>query len=74
MFQTLRNAWKIPDLKRRILFTIAMLVVFRVGAFIPVPGINIAVIKDIVQKGGLLGFFDVVSGEPSATSLYLPSA
>lgn len=62
MIQTLRNAWKIPDLKKRILFTAAMLVVFRVGAFIPVPGINIAVIRDIVEKGGLLGFFDVVSG------------
>lgn len=49
-------------MRRRILFTVAMLIVFRVGAFIPVPGINIAVIKDIVQKGGLLGFFDVVSG------------
>ena len=36
--------------EKKILFTIAMLVVFRVGAFIPVPGINIAVIKDIVQR------------------------
>ncbi len=62
MIQTLRNAWKIPDLRRRILFTVAMLIVFRIGAFIPVPGINIAVIQEIVQKGGLLGFFDVVSG------------
>ncbi|MBA1336386.1 MAG: Protein translocase subunit SecY [Firmicutes bacterium] len=62
MLETLKNAWKIPDLRKRITFTVAMLVVFRVGAFIPVPGINKTVIQNIVEKGGLLGFFDVVSG------------
>ncbi len=62
MLETLRNAWKIPDLRKRISFTIAMLIIFRVGAFIPVPGINRAYIQEIVEKGGLLGFFDVVSG------------
>lgn len=62
MLETLRNAWKIPDLRRRIMNTIGLLIIFRVGAFVPVPGINKEVIKQIVEKGGLLGFFDVVSG------------
>lgn len=62
MLETLRNAWKIPDLRKRISFTIGMLIIFRIGAFIPVPGINKTFIQEIVEKGGLLGFFDVVSG------------
>ena len=40
MFGTLRNAWKIPDLKKRLLYTIMMLVIFRLGAAVPVPGID----------------------------------
>lgn len=62
MFQVLRNAWKIEDLRKRIIFTVLMLIVFRIGSHVPVPGINTAVIKDIIEKGALFGFFDVVSG------------
>lgn len=62
MIQTLRNAWKIPDLRRRILYTFMMLVVFRLGSVIPVPGINIEYVKNIVNNAGLLSFFDLVSG------------
>lgn len=62
MFNTLRNAWKIPDLRNKILFTLAMLIVFRVGTFISVPGMNMDAIKQLVSGGGLLGFFDTISG------------
>lgn len=62
MIETLKNAWKIPDLRKRIIFTFIMLAIFRMGAAIPVPGINIAYVKDIVDSGGLLSFFDLVSG------------
>jgi preprotein translocase subunit SecY len=62
VFNTLRNAWKIPDLRNKMLFTLLMLVVFRVGTFISVPGMQMDAIKQLVEKGGLLGFFDVVSG------------
>lgn len=62
MLKTLRNAWKIPDLRRRLLFTFAMLIVFRLGAHIPVPGINNAALRQLFEGGSLLGFFDVVSG------------
>ncbi len=62
MIQTLKNAWKIPDLRKRIIFTIIMLAIFRLGSAIPVPGINIEYVKNIVDSGGLLSFFDLVSG------------
>jgi preprotein translocase subunit SecY len=62
VFNTLRNAWKIPDLRNKILFTLAMLIVFRVGTFISVPGMNMEAIKQLVSNGGLLGFFDTISG------------
>ena len=40
MFQTFRNAWKIPELKNRLLFTLAILVVYRLGCAIPVPFVS----------------------------------
>lgn len=62
MIEVLRSAWKLADLRRKILFTMAMMVVFRIGAHIPVPGINTQVIADLIDKGQLLGFFDIISG------------
>ncbi len=62
MFNTLRNAWKIPDLRYKMLFTLAMLVVFRLGSFIPVPGMNTDALAQLIDSGGMLGFFDVISG------------
>lgn len=63
MIETLRNAWKIPDLRKRILFTLAMLVVFRIGSFIPNPGVNAKVFSDLMNSAGSLGgFLDIVSG------------
>jgi preprotein translocase subunit SecY len=60
--EVIRNAWKLADIRRKILFTLAMLVVFRIGVHIPVPGIDTQVIADLIAKGQLLGFFDVISG------------
>lgn len=62
MLEVLRSAWKLVDLRKKILFTIGMLVVFRVGVHIPVPGINTDVIANLIAEGQLLGFFDVISG------------
>ena len=42
MFQTFRNAWKIPELKNRLLFTLAILVVYRLGCAIPGPFITVS--------------------------------
>lgn len=65
MFETLKNAWKIPDLKKRILFTLLMLVFYRIGAVIPVPYINRSVVDAMFNSGGaagLLDFFNLMSG------------
>jgi preprotein translocase subunit SecY len=63
MFETLRNAWKIPDLRKRILFTVAMLIVFRIGSYIPNPGLDAKVFSDLLESAGSLGgFLNIVSG------------
>lgn len=62
MLQALRSALKIGDLRQKIIFTLMMFLVFRIGAHIPVPGINLDVIAELISKGQLLGFFDVISG------------
>jgi len=64
LFETLKNAWKIPDLRKRMIFTFLMLVVYRLGAVIPVPGIDKSVVQSMFTgtAGGLLDFFDMMSG------------
>jgi len=63
MLETLRNAWKIPDLRRKILFTVAMLLIYRIGSHIPVPGLDPAALAEIIKRGGsLFGFMDIVTG------------
>lgn len=63
MYQTIANAWKIPDLKKKILFTTLMLVVFRIGTFIPVPGLSAEALRELVGGGNtLFGFIDIVTG------------
>ena len=63
MFKTLQNALKIPDLRKKLVFTFLMLVVFRIGTAIPVPGINVDVIKQMIsQQAGILSFYDIVAG------------
>jgi preprotein translocase subunit SecY len=62
VISALAGAWKISDLRRKIVFTVAMLLVFRIGVHVPVPGINRQVIADLISQGQLLGFFDIISG------------
>ncbi|MBC7346151.1 MAG: preprotein translocase subunit SecY [Clostridia bacterium] len=62
MLQTLASAWKVADLRRRLVFTLAILVVFRIGAHIPVPGIDKEALAKIMEAGLLFGFFDIISG------------
>ncbi|MDQ6951240.1 MAG: preprotein translocase subunit SecY [Mariprofundales bacterium] len=60
----LANIGKIPELKKRILFTLGMLVVYRLGAHIPVPGIDASILAQFFNQahGSLLGLFDMFSG------------
>jgi preprotein translocase, SecY subunit len=63
MLEILRNAWKIPDLRRKLLFTIAMLIIYRIGSHIPVPGLDPDQFAKILSGAGSLGgFLDIVSG------------
>ena len=62
MMEAIRNAWKIAELRRRIIFTLLMLVVYRIGAHVPVPGINPKVLADFFQEDTLFGFYNVIAG------------
>jgi preprotein translocase subunit SecY len=58
------NIFKIPELKRKVLFTLGILVVYRIGAHIPTPGINAAALAEVMARmaGTIMGFFDMFSG------------
>jgi preprotein translocase subunit SecY len=59
-----RNIYNIPELRRRIIFTFLMLIVYRVGAHIPTPGIDLQALDSFFEaaRGTMLGFFDMFSG------------
>lgn len=61
MLEAIRNAWKIADLRKRILFTLGMFLVFRVGAHITAPGLDPKAVSDLFSQG-LFGFVDLISG------------
>ncbi len=63
MLETLKNAWKIKDLRQRIIFTLAMLFVFRIGSFIPIPGVDPAQLIDLFQGDNLFGLMNVITGD-----------
>ena len=64
MFETLRNAFKIKDIRNRILFTFLMLIVIRIGSELPVPGVNGSVFQDWFSNNSSdgLGFVDAITG------------
>ncbi|MEW9122254.1 MAG: preprotein translocase subunit SecY [Thermotaleaceae bacterium] len=64
MLTTLKNAWKIPDLRKRILYTLMMMLVFRLGSTIPVPGMDRAALSQLFNQteSGLFGLFNLISG------------
>ncbi len=69
MASAIVNIFKIPELRRRVLFTLFILIVYRIGAHIPIPGINVEALKSYFdqaakssQAGGLVDFFDLFAG------------
>ncbi|GIQ64379.1 protein translocase subunit SecY [Paenibacillus cisolokensis] len=63
MFKTLSNIWKVEDLRKRILFTLFILLIYRIGSFIPVPNINKEVFKQVDQQGAdIFGLLNTFSG------------
>ena len=62
MLSTLKSAVKAEDTRKKILFTLMMFLVFRIGTHIPVPNINSEIIHQLTEQAKLLGFFDMISG------------
>ena len=62
MFQTLKNAWKVADLRKKILYTIFMLLIYRVLCFIPTPGVDTSTIRNALETYSLLGFINQMTG------------
>jgi preprotein translocase subunit SecY len=62
LWQALLDAFSLPDLRRRLLFTIGMLVVFRFIAHVPMPGVNLAALQQLFERNQLLGMLDLFSG------------
>ena len=66
MFKTIRNAWSIPDLRKKILFTLLIVVIFRIGSVIPVPFLNMDSLANVMQavdeSGSLLSYLNTLSG------------
>jgi preprotein translocase subunit SecY len=64
MFDKLANIFRIPDLRRRVLFTLALLAVYRIGSHLPTPGVDTEALQRLFeqQRGSVLGFVDLFSG------------
>ncbi|MCI9165919.1 MAG: preprotein translocase subunit SecY [Oscillospiraceae bacterium] len=70
MIQTIRKAWGIPELRKKILFTLLILVIYRVGSAIPVPYVNVDALKFYLDNMGttILGLYNVMSGGAFASA------
>ncbi len=62
MFEAIRDLFRIPDLKNRIVFTLIMLAIYRFGAHIPTPGVDTVALGKLFAHGGVLGFLDIFAG------------
>ena len=65
MFEWLGNAWRVPELRRRILFTAGILAIYRLGSWLPAPGVDQAAVKQFFSGAGgsgVLGLLNLFSG------------
>ena len=64
MIQTIRKAWGVPELRKKILFTLLILVIYRIGNAIPVPNVNVDMLRTYLDSMGttILGLYNVMSG------------
>ena len=63
-FEAIANVFRIPDLRKRVFFTLGLLAVYRLGGHIPTPGINLIRWEEFFEQnaGGIFGFFDLFAG------------
>ena len=64
MFKTIKNALKTPDVRKKLMYTLILIVIFRLGCFITVPGVDAIVLEDVMKNGesGISGLIDIISG------------
>lgn len=62
MWETLRNAWKIQDLRKKIFYTVGMLLVYRLLCYVPTPGVDLQAVSEAMSNYSLLGFIDSITG------------
>src|SRR5258706_7490159 len=65
MMETLRNSLRVPEIRKKLAFTAAMLLLYRLGAYIPAPGVDISAVKSIESNfsgNNVLGFLNLFSG------------
>ena len=62
MFKTIKNALKTPDVRKRLLYTLVLIILFRLGCYITVPGVDTIVLNESMTSEGIAGFIDIISG------------
>jgi len=62
VLNAISNAFRVPELRKKIIFTLGMIALYRLGAYIPVPGVDIAAVKDLVGSNAALGLLGLFSG------------
>jgi len=63
LFKTIKNALKTPDVRKRLIYTLILIVLFRLGCYITVPGVNTIVLNEaMTSSNGIAGFIDIISG------------
>ncbi len=62
MLQSLLNAWRLPDLRKKLLFTAMIIAIYRLGCYIPVPGVSVDAIQEMFNTGGVFDFYNLFAG------------
>jgi len=62
LFKTLKNAFKTPDVRKRLLYTLLLIVIFRLGCYISVPGVDAEILSQSTSATGIAGFINLISG------------
>ena len=74
MFSTLHNAWKIPELRKKLMFTLMILLIYRIGNVIPVPFVNVDLMEQVFSANladSILGLYNAMSGSAFAQASVL---
>ena len=63
MFKTIKNAWKTPELRKKIIYTIILIIIFRFGCYITVPGVDALALDEAMKSSsGIAGLINLISG------------